>query len=190
MTHENESGFVSHIKEAGKHRMFIFMISILSLLILSAIVEGSRYGHLIINLISSAVLIFGIYAVSKNKKSLVILIILGFPWFFSEWRYLTSSKTIFTGILFFTFVTVTIFNHVLRSKHVTADTRYGSVCVYLLLGVVWASIYGFLEYISPGTVFMSNDLTPSGIITSNGLMYYSFTTLTTLGYGDITLSRH
>lgn len=76
-------------------------------------------------------------------------------------------------------------DHILRSKEVSADTLYGAVCVYLLLGLLWASIYGFLEYLSPGIVFVANN---SGVVehlTTNEVIYYSYTTLTTLGYGDV-----
>ena len=61
---------------------------------------------------------------------------------------------------------------------VTADTIKGGVSAYLLLGFVWAIFYGLLVQIYPDAF----------IITSHKEMMYvhfSFTTLTTLGYGDI-----
>ncbi|MGB3728390.1 MAG: potassium channel family protein, partial [Thermodesulfobacteriota bacterium] len=53
-------------------------------------------------------------------------------------------------------------------------------------GLLWASIYGFLEYISPGIIFVENNSEAINTLTSNEIIYYSYTTLTTLGYGDIT----
>jgi hypothetical protein len=58
--------------------------------------------------------------------------------------------------------------------------------VYLLLGIMWASIYGFLEYVSPGAVFEGYDKEITAKMSTNELIYYSYTTLATIGYGDIT----
>ncbi|MCK5374935.1 MAG: two pore domain potassium channel family protein [Alphaproteobacteria bacterium] len=63
-------------------------------------------------------------------------------------------------------------------RKVTVDTIKGGISAYLLLGFAWAVLYGLLVQIYPEAF----------IITSNKEMMYvhfSFTTLTTLGYGDI-----
>jgi hypothetical protein len=162
------------------------MVSILLLLILSAVLEGIEYGYIVVNTMSSIVFFLGVYAVGRNKRTLITLIILGLPWFLSEWAFTKSSKTIFTSMLFFIFVTATILEHILRTEEVTTDTLYGAVCVYLLLGIMWASIYGFLEYITPGAVFKGSDGDINTKLTTNELIYYSYSTLATIGYGDIT----
>jgi len=180
-------GFTALMISSTKYKMFNFMVSILLLLILSAVLEGTKYGYLVVNSISSIVFILGVYAVGAgNRRALLILIILGLPWFLSEWTFTKSTRTIFTSMLFFLFVTVTILEHILKSEEVTTDTLYGAVCVYLLLGILWASIYGFLEYISPGAVFRGYSGDINSKISTNELIYYSYTTLATLGYGDIT----
>ena len=180
-------GFTAHVITSTKYKMFNFMVSIFLLLILSAVLEGTRYGYLVVNSVSSIVIILGTYALgSRRRRTLLILIILGLPWFVSEWTFTESSRTIFTSVLFFVFVTITIMDHILKSDEVTADSLYGAVCVYLMLGVVWASIYGLLEYVSPGSVFKGYIGDVENRITTNELLYYSYTTLATLGYGDIT----
>lgn len=64
-------------------------------------------------------------------------------------------------------------------KEVDADTVKGGICVYLLLGIAWMALYRFVYELNPGSfsVQFSNVWE---------FMYFSFTTLTTLGYGDIT----
>jgi voltage-gated potassium channel Kch len=64
-----------------------------------------------------------------------------------------------------------ILNHVLRADQVDAETLYGAVCVYFLFAALW----GVLYVLTAGSRF---DAGP--------MMYYSFVTITTLGYGDIT----
>ena len=57
--------------------------------------------------------------------------------------------------------------------------------VYLLLGLIWMSAYKLLLRAVPGAIhFASGE--PSDLRLGHGLGYYSFVTLTTLGYGDIT----
>jgi ion channel len=180
------SGFIRFMLGSTKYKMFNFMVSLILLLILSAVLAGVEYGYLVINTISTVVFIAGVYAVGQEKRTLIIAAILGLPWFLSEWAFTTSPQSLFASILFCLFVTITILHHILKSKNITADTLYAAVCVYLLLGILWVSIYGSIEYLSPGAVFVSDSLGSSGNITTNELIYYSYTTLSTLGYGDIT----
>lgn len=185
MYEDEKPSFTRLLLISTKYKMFNFMVSIFLLLILQAVLEGTKYGYIVLNLLSTIVLILGVHAVGSSKKRLIILVLLGLPWFISEWTFTTSNRTIFVSMLFFMFVTVTILEHILRSKDVTADTLYGAVCVYLLLGIMWASIYGVLEFLTPGSIFIGREGEMQGPLSSNVLIYYSFTTLTTLGYGDI-----
>ena len=59
----------------------------------------------------------------------------------------------------------------------------GAVCVYLLLGVIWAVAYTMLEMISPGSFGGFTPLQGRGW--DSEWLYFSFVTMTTLGYGDI-----
>ena len=85
-------------------------------------------------------------------------------------------------VLFFGFTTAVLLYHVLADREVTADTLYGAVCVYLLSGVMWASLYGLVELLQPHAFQASSG---QGV-TRSDLLFFSFVTLTTLGYGDIT----
>ncbi len=79
---------------------------------------------------------------------------------------------------------------VLGKGPVTGDKLSGAVCVYLLIGVIWSLLFGILEIAAPGSLhFPDADAgvqealrtgAPQGAMT-----YFSFVTLTTLGYGDI-----
>ncbi len=186
MSETVKPGLVGMMFSSTRYKMFNFMVSILLLLVLSALLEGTEYGFIVVNTISSVVFFLGVYAVGRNRRTLIILIVLGLPWFLSEWAFTKSSRTILTSMLFFIFVTVTILEHILKTEEVTMDTLYGAVCVYLLLGIMWASIYGFLEYITPGAVFKGPDGEIGAKLSTNELIYYSYTTLATIGYGDIT----
>ncbi len=74
-----------------------------------------------------------------------------------------------------------IMRDIFRSLEVTIDTVCGGICVYLLIGFLWSLFYGVVQYLDPNA--FSPSVTPGGFY-SKGI-YLSFTTLTTLGYGDI-----
>lgn len=186
MLKTDKPGFFWLVLGSTKYKMFNFMASIFILLILSAVLTGYKYGYLVLNLASSVVFVLGIYAAGRNKRNVIILIILGLPWFLSEWIFTESSETIFASILFFLFIIGTLIDHILHTRKVSADTLYAAVCVFLLIGLLWASIYNYLEYISPGIIFIKNNADIVNTLSANEYIYYSYTTLTTLGYGDIT----
>ncbi len=69
--------------------------------------------------------------------------------------------------------------------HPTIDRNrlIGTVCVYLLLGVIWAVAYAALELTVPGS--FSGFAMQEGAGWDNEWIYFSFVTMTTLGYGDL-----
>lgn len=79
---------------------------------------------------------------------------------------------------------------VIAAKHVFGGTQvdrnllFGAMCVYLLMGLIWALLYGLIFQFLPGSF--------NGIVGVDGkapmdtLLYFSFVTLASLGYGDIT----
>ena len=66
---------------------------------------------------------------------------------------------------------------------ISPNRLVGAVCVYLLLGVIWAVAYTMLEMISPGSFGGFTPLRGRGW--DSEWLYFSFVTMTTLGYGDI-----
>ena len=66
---------------------------------------------------------------------------------------------------------------------INANRIVGAICVYLLLGVIWALAYAFVDLVAPSSFAGIERDAETGWGT--GWFYYSFVTLTTLGYGDI-----
>jgi hypothetical protein len=79
---------------------------------------------------------------------------------------------------------------VLRREQITTDTVLGAVCGYLLIAYVFAFAYAFLEDVKPDNFNSRELILAYGDAAEIGrgtpeLLYYSFVTLTTVGYGDI-----
>ena len=84
---------------------------------------------------------------------------------------------------FLAFVAVTILGFVLRAREVDLGIVLGSVCVYLMAALMWGVGYDLIERWQPGS-FVVPPLA-EGESVRNALQYFSFVTITTLGYGDI-----
>ena len=86
-------------------------------------------------------------------------------------------------LAFLGLATAECFRQIATTNTIDANRITGAICVYFLLGVMWSVLYAVLEYVVPGsfaglTAQDTSDWNPDWI-------YYSFVTLTTLGYGDI-----
>ena len=66
---------------------------------------------------------------------------------------------------------------------ITMNRIVGALCIYLLLGVLWAALYGLVEVFEPSAFQLAGSQAKEPLEHS---LYYSFVTLTTLGYGDMT----
>ena len=75
------------------------------------------------------------------------------------------------------------FNQVVLSMEVSANRLVGAVCIYLLLGVIWAVAYSILGMTFPGSFQGFSPLADPEW--DSEWLYFSFVTMTTLGYGDI-----
>lgn len=88
-------------------------------------------------------------------------------------------------LLYYGLVFLSIMRHVLRREKITTDTICGAVSAYLLLGIIWALIYALFYLGNPDSFSLPVEMVSEqawGIWT----LYFSFVSLTTLGYGDIT----
>lgn len=82
---------------------------------------------------------------------------------------------------FFLILTVVLFTLIIRARKVDANVVINSISGYLLLGISWAIVLWIWTYSYPDSFNFSSDAS-SGLFNE---IYYSFVTLTTLGYGDM-----
>jgi len=83
-------------------------------------------------------------------------------------------------------LTTFVLRHVFRAGAITGDRIRGAILAYLLLGLFWCVAYQLLDYVSPGTFHFPERRSISPGRLNHELVYFSFVTLTTVGYGDIT----
>jgi hypothetical protein len=89
---------------------------------------------------------------------------------------------IVSGIAFFAFINIFILRFIFSREKITKDLIAGAAVVYLLTAIMWTYAYRFIEMIQPGSFTIAQS---QSIGDQSPFLYYSFVTITTLGYGDI-----
>jgi hypothetical protein len=75
---------------------------------------------------------------------------------------------------------------ILRAPLVTVEVLCASIAVYLMLGLMWTVAYWLVDQLTPGGAFSFNTSGDGQSINGFSGFYFSFITLSTVGYGDIT----
>jgi len=177
------------LTEKGLSAMLVFLA--LALFVGSPLVATGVAGEILFGLLFSLLLLSGVATVAKKRVQtigvfVVVLATLALRWVShlrpqSETGIWSHALTIVSlGIL-----TALVLMQVFKAGPVTAYRIQGAIVIYLLVGLVWASAYELVYWAVPGAFRFPEDI-PTGLRLSHALGYYSYVTLTTVGYGDIT----
>jgi hypothetical protein len=132
----------------------------------------------------------------KNRR--LVAIVLGVPTgLFSLGGHLLANQprntVVMVGhglaVVFYFWAAALIIASLFRRQALSLDSVFGSICGYLLLGMAWGVLYSMLDTVWPGS-FAVGDRLAEHVETGDSRIqlftYYSFITLTTVGYGDVT----
>ncbi len=179
-------------------RFLILLVTLILLLVIQPMVRGFSSRSPVFPILSSLVLVAAILSLCQGRWPTRLALILGVPTLLGGWLayMLTSSGVEFVAltdhcldIFFLGFVAVMILRAVFTQGSISLDSIFGAICAYLLLGMAWGSIYSVIEVARPGSFHATGEMADALKSTeSRGpvLVYYSFVTMTTVGYGDIT----
>src|SRR5688500_809549 len=87
---------------------------------------------------------------------------------------------------FHAFVIVCLLRYILRDQVMTLDELFAAAGLYVLMAFVFAYLYALSERLAPGAFFINPAANPDGHASWWELLYFSFTALTSVGFGDIT----
>jgi hypothetical protein len=183
----------SLLRSPLQYRYGTLFMSLLLLLALPAFLP-ERLEMLGTSIVFTLVVSAGVGAVAETRRGLRLALLIAVPTLLLMWagpRLGTQVPVVLADILlvaFLAYASAAILNHVLRADQVDLETIYGAVCVYFLLAAFWGMLYPLVETLAAGSFNLpdSVSLTTSGRLDAGPMMYYSFVTITTLGYGDIT----
>jgi voltage-gated potassium channel len=172
-----------------KARFLSLLIFIITLLVVGPLIEEFFKLRFLMDILWSAVFVSAIYAVSQKKHHILIGVLLALPMLGSIWsRYFVQYPALelvggLCGAAFILFTIVQMLIFIYNQKEVSRDLIVGAAVVYLLMAIMWTFIFIAVETLHPGS-FSIPEI--QNIETSRNFLYYSFVTITTLGYGDIT----
>jgi len=168
------------------------LIALGLLFIAAPLVEEIEDGELIVSGLFSLVLVAGVLAVADRKRVLVIAIVLAIPAIGGRWinhfrpDLVPPAVFLVAGLVLVAFVVGNLLRFVLRAPSVNTEVLCASISAYLMLGLLWTMAYWLVDQLTPGGAFSFN--TNAGTRSMNGFngFYFSFITLSTVGFGDIT----
>lgn len=169
-------------------RYVLLLVAMLVEVVIAPMIVGREYGLTATRLATAGVLLAALWAVGASRGNIIcffaaiVALLTAALW---------SNPTVVAGELvlrtiFVGYITAVILWSVLQREQVTFDTIAGAACAYMLLGLVWAPMYMLIEHLRPG----SFDIPESWLVgphrnISPAMVYFSYVTLTTIGFGDI-----
>ena len=177
------------LEELLHQRCFFLFMAELVMLISMPFLAGTASGRWVITLTNAIVLVTAVAAVGRTRFSFVIAFLLALPALVFRLLSVDGSSPGYIALawscnaLFYVFVLANLLHYVLRRDVMTADKLYGAVAAYVLIAILWAFLHGVLQYFHPGAYAFGG--TPKALDMGE-LIYFSFTALTTTGFGDIT----
>jgi len=176
----------------GDRGLSTFLFLLFVIFFISPFID-SHLADLLISMFLFLLLVSGIANVTERKLFQIgASVVAGAAMIFNVLHQVFPGKGmnawwhLFAIAYFFLLIWV-LLNQVFRAGPVTAHRVRGAVAVYLLIGLTWAFIYQLIALVIPGAMSFPASMAaqPGEPEYESSLTYFSFVTMTTLGYGDI-----
>ena len=186
------------LESCKRWRFLILLGMLLVLLVVQPTLVGYSASPVWFDALFSLVIVALLIALSQDRSWRTAAYMLGIPSaFLSLGGHLIAAQDQdvvllvghFIGAMLLLLGLAVIVKAILVKPELTPDSVFGAICGYLLLGVAWALLDSVINSLWPGSFAVSNELAEyaeHGRARMQLLIYYSFVTLTTLGYGDVT----
>ena len=181
--------YPTFLQALSERRFFILLVLILFTIVLTPFLDQFIETRILMDLFLTTIFIFIIFAIRSKRHHVIVASILALPLIVSTWsfyfidsRHIGLITRIFSA-LFFGYAVIIILQIIVRSAEITREIIFAAVVAYLLIALMWAFLYMILELVIPGSFSI-----PQSSIRQETMRfeYFSFITITTLGYGDIT----
>jgi len=174
------------------HRFLILFILLLASVIAYPYMEEGVPGYYTLRLLTGGILALSVYAVSFRRGLTVVAVLLAIPAAVQRLFHPTLTAgflPVLTLVLSFTFdvwIVVAIFRRVFANTRITSETIFAALCIYLLNGLTFASIYGLVAALQSKAFLLDPATNQHTIPDRFDFIYYSFGMMTQLGAAGMT----
>ncbi len=179
-----------------RQRFALLFFFLLLLIVLYPYAEGSAFGYYAFRTLGSVVTLLTVYAITFRRHLFILVLCLAVPALLE--RFMVSSRegahvVLLSRILSLAFDVIVIsiiFRRVFSRARPTAETIFGALCVYLLIGFSFASAYALIVSFQPNAFYLDPVVNFHLLPDRFDFIYFSFGTMTELGSPGMTaLSR-
>jgi len=184
--HPSSTGRFFLFNLASRNRALALLLALLGQILLTSL---NANHHLLPSLYQAVVVLAAMFVAADSRRHLTIGLMLGIPAILASvigdyyqhevLRWMTYA---FVTVLYL-FIIRLMLGKIFAAQTVTLDTIGYALCTYILLGGIWMFFYAPVAALDPEA--FSQPITLDGASPGSTLIYFSFVTLTTLGYGDI-----
>jgi hypothetical protein len=181
-------------QRSGRRRFSTVQLLVaLALLFLSfPFVEEVKGGDVIVSILLSLVLLSAVVAVADRKGVFFIALLLAVPAIGGRWinhfrpDLIPPPVFLTAGLILIAFVVANLLHFVLRAPSVDVEVLCASISAYLMLGLMWTVAYWLVAQLTPNAFAFNTGTGTKETMAGFNAFYFSFITLSTVGYGDIT----
>ena len=149
------------------------------------------------DLMLAVVLVAALVETVRARRNVIVALVLGLPTiifrvfsaFTADSRAMNATLVTVTAV-FLGFLIWNLLQDLAKSERPTSERIFGALAAYVFIGLLFALIFAHMEYRYPGSFSLPQSTVVEGATDGSNLFplftYFSFVTLTTLGYGDIT----
>ena len=176
-----------------KHSFELLFASLIAVILLPPIF--TLQGGMLVKITLTLVLISSLYLVTEKKTALFFGSFLALATILTAWSeglfHIPNRSIILTIIylVFFSYISVFLFAFIVNCKTASSDIIFSAMCLYIFIANIWMFIYALIFLIKPESFSLSQhiDINPESDFHTvlNTFSYYSFVTITSVGYGDI-----
>ena len=171
-----------------RNRCSVLLGMLCLLIILSPLIGGSSVGGVVLVAALVSILVVALWALRVRRKAVFSAALLGFIAVDAvALRGIGGSLLVNVSIVAMTvtlvMVTIALLRYVLDWHVITVDKVFGAISAYVLIAFTFASLFSLLQVFEPNAFANSE---PDGHLSWVDMMYFSFTVLTSTGFGEIT----
>jgi hypothetical protein len=172
---------------------FVYLTFALILLLLGTSLAQQFFDHSVQRLVQSATIVTLLVAVwgvdSKDfvlRRTFIFPVAILFFSFFGAWLDNAGFDQLYLLLILSFFISTALrtAKQVLFTGDIDGNKILGAICLYLLMGLIWAVIYTLVE-LSFADSFTNTNATSQWFTLFPDFIYFSFVTITTLGFGDV-----